>query len=306
MVQPQVIEHVTVVGTGVIGSAWCARYASRGLHVVATDPAAGAESRLRRRLDELTADIDRLGTASGSGSVRFTADLGTALHDTQFVQECGPERFEVKADLLTSFDARLPPHVIIATSTRTGCLTDLQQGCRHPERTVVGRPMNPPHLIPLVEVIAGDATSTDTVERATSLYASVGMRPVHPRDSRSGSICDRLRDAVYREALDIVAEGQATPHDVDAAVSDGYALRWARLGPLADLHLTSGAEGLLDTLERIDAARSHPTPGVPRDIVLDLHDEVGDDDPRTRRAHHDLLVEVAALKARTPHPTRSR
>ncbi|MBB1598714.1 3-hydroxyacyl-CoA dehydrogenase NAD-binding domain-containing protein [Variovorax sp. UMC13] len=247
------IQRVAIVATGVIGASWAAHFLAHGLDVVATDPAPDAEARLRASVARHWPTLERLGLAPGASMdrLRFHAELDTALQGVDFVQENGPERRDFKADLFQRMDALLPPEVILASSSSGLSTTDIQSACRHPGRVVLGHPFNPPHLIPLVEVIGGERTSARTIERAMQFYASVGKRPIHGRKEIQGHIANRLQAALWREAFHLVEQGVATVEDIDTAIAFGPGLRWGVFGPFMNLHFSGGAGGIAHVLDHL-------------------------------------------------------
>jgi carnitine 3-dehydrogenase len=241
------IQRVAVVGTGVIGACWATFFLARRLDVTATDPAPGAEAALRDTIRAQWPAMERLGLAPGASPdrLRFAASPEAAVAQAQFVQENGPERVELKRDLFRRLDAAAPEQTILATSSSTITVSEFQDACaRHPERVVLGHPFNPPHLIPLVEVAGGRATSADAVERALGFYRAIGKHPIHLRKEVRGHVANRLQAALWQEAFHLVATGVASVADIDAAIAHGPGLRWALLGPFLNLHLSGGAGGI--------------------------------------------------------------
>jgi carnitine 3-dehydrogenase len=241
------IQRVAVVGTGVIGACWATFFLARGLDVTATDPAPGAEAALRDAVRAQWPAMERLGLAPGASPdrLRFAASPEAAVAQAQFVQENGPERVELKRDLFRRLDAAAPEQTILATSSSTITVSEFQDACaRHPERVVLGHPFNPPHLIPLVEVAGGRATSADAVERALGFYRAIGKHPIHLRKEVRGHVANRLQAALWQEAFHLVATGVASVADIDAAIAHGPGLRWALLGPFLNLHLSGGTGGI--------------------------------------------------------------
>ena len=187
------IKRVAVVGTGVIGASWTALFLAKGLKVSATDIASGAEERLNRYVDEAWPALECLGLAGGDyrSQLRFTRDLREAVADVELVQENGPERIDFKKKLYGELDSLLPPSVIIASSSSGLTMSDIQSGChRHPERCVIGHPFNPPHLIPLVEIVAGSKTSEDTVSRVHRVLRSPGQADYPTAQRGRGPCCE--------------------------------------------------------------------------------------------------------------------
>lgn len=248
-----VIRHVAVVGTGVIGASWAAFFLARGLDVTATDPAPGAEQRLREAVQRHWPTMQRMGLADGASPerLRFDAELERALDGCDFVQESGPERADFKADLYARMDAATPSQVLLASSSSGLPVSGMQARCKTPQRVVLGHPFNPPHLIPLVEVGGGDATSPDSIQRAMDFYAALGKRPIHVRREIAGHIANRLQAALWREAFHLVEQGVASVSDIDTAIAHGPGLRWALMGPFMNLHLSGGQGGMQHLLEHL-------------------------------------------------------
>jgi carnitine 3-dehydrogenase len=248
------MKPVAVVGTGVVGAAWAALFLASGLDVVATDPADGAEKRLRALVGEHWAPLSRLGLANGASQARlqFVRTPSEAVTDASFVQESGPERIEIKHVLIAELDAAAPAEVVIASSTSGFGPTELQAACTNrPERVVVGHPFNPAHLIPLVEVVGAPTTSPKAIEATLAFYRSIGKQPIHVRREIPGHVANRLQAALWREAYSLIEDGVASVADVDLAISYGPGLRWALLGPLVNQHLSGGPAGLAHTLEHL-------------------------------------------------------
>ena len=271
------IERVAVLGTGTIGASWAAYFLSRGLSVAASDPAPGAGAALRRAIDRAWPALDRLGLAPGAAPFRLTFDPDpvAAVHGAGWVQENGPERIDVKVALFAAISAVLPPETIIASSSSTLLPTAMQARCVHPGRLLLGHPFNPPHLIPLVEVVGGAQTSPQAVERAMRFYAGIGKHPIRLHKELPGHVSNRLQAAVWREAAYLVDQGVVSVTDVDAAISEGPGLRWALMGPMLTFHLAGGAGGLRYLMDHIPVDALWPSLGTPdmtpefRDALID-------------------------------------
>ena len=239
--------RVAVIGTGVIGASWATLFLARGLEVVASDPAPGAEARLRSSVAEQWKAMVQLGLAPGASAerLRFVATPEAAVAGAAFVQENGPEQLALKRALFARLDAAAPAAAILATSSSTITVSEFQDACvHHPGRVVLGHPFNPPHLIPLVEVAGGGASEAAAVERAMAFYRGVGKHPIRLRREIRGHVANRLQAALWQEAFHLVAAGVASVADVDAAIAHGPGLRWALLGPFLNLHLSGGAGGI--------------------------------------------------------------
>jgi 3-hydroxyacyl-CoA dehydrogenase len=309
------IGRVAVVGTGVIGASWAAHFLAHGLDVIASDPAADAEQRLRADVRAHWPVLEQLGLADDASLDRlaFTADAAEAVADADFVQENGPEREAVKQALFAVLDEAARPDVIIASSSSGLLPSAIQAGCRaHPERVVVGHPFNPPHLIPLVEVVPGAKTSEGTVERALAFYASVGKRPIRLRQELPGHVANRLQAALWREAYSLVERGVASVSDIDTAISHGPGLRWAVLGPFVNQHLSGGPGGLAHVLEHLgppmeawwrELGDPKLTPELTRTLIDGVDEELAGVDPTHLVAQRDVVLnQLLAAKARTDLP----
>jgi 3-hydroxyacyl-CoA dehydrogenase len=247
------VSKVALVGTGVIGASWATLFLAKGLDVVATDPAPEAEKTLRAIVARQWAAMETLGLSAGASQSRltFTSSLEEAVRDADFIQESGPERLEIKRELYRRMDAAARPDVVIATSSSGILISEVQTACSRPERVLVGHPFNPPHLIPLVEVVGGAAASAAAIETAMAFYAAVGKRPIHLKKEVKGHVANRLQAALWREAFSLVKEGVASVADIDTAIAEGPGLRWALLGPFLNLHLSGGAGGLKHVLDHL-------------------------------------------------------
>jgi 3-hydroxyacyl-CoA dehydrogenase len=241
------ITRVAVVGTGVIGASWTALFLAKGLKVVATDVAPGAEGRLKQYVDEAWPALESLGLAPGASrsNLKFVADLSQAVAGAELVQENGPERIDFKKALYGQLDALLPPTAIIASSSSGLTMSEIQSGCpAHPERCVIGHPFNPPHLVPLVEIVGGANTSEDTIQRVTNFYTSIGKRTIRLHKEVPGHVANRLQAALWREIVYLISEGVVDVADADTAVCWGPGLRWGVMGPTLLFHLGGGQGGI--------------------------------------------------------------
>ncbi|WP_338743901.1 3-hydroxyacyl-CoA dehydrogenase NAD-binding domain-containing protein [Pseudomonas sp. KK18] len=246
-------HSIAVVGTGVIGASWASYFLAQGYDVVATDPAPNAESRLREQVANNWPALERIGLAPDASKARlhFESDLAKAVKGATFIQENGPERVDIKRDLFAQIDAAAPTDTLIATSSSGILISEVQDAAKHPERILLGHPFNPPHLIPLVEVVGGKLTSPDAIRRALDFYTSIGKKPIHIRREVPGHIANRLQAALWREAFYLVEQGVASVSDIDTAIAHGPGLRWALLGPFMNLHLSGGAGGIAHVLEHL-------------------------------------------------------
>src|SRR5499425_445879 len=258
MAKKNEIRNVAIVGTGVIGASWAALYLARGLNVTATDPAPNAEANLRRYIDEAWKDLRIIGLSPGASrdNLEFTLDMKKALANADLVQENGPERKDFKIKLFADMDAATPPESIIASSSSGLTMSVMQSACKHPERCVIGHPFNPPHVIPLVEVVAGEKTSPETVQRTIEFYASIGKKPIHVRKEVVGHVANRIQGALYREVVNLIEKGVLDVADADVAVCWGPGLRWGVMGPNVLFHLGGGQGGIKHFIEHLGPALS--------------------------------------------------
>jgi 3-hydroxyacyl-CoA dehydrogenase len=241
------IRRVAIIGTGVIGASWSALFLAKGLDVVATDVAPGAEAHLRAFVDQCWPALKELGLAPGASRERlkFEPVLEDAVKAADLVQENGPERIDFKRELYGKLDKLLPASTLIASSSSGLTMSEIQKACPdHPERCFIGHPFNPPHLIPLVELVGGAQTSAETLDRAAAFYDGLGKRTVRLKKEVPGHVANRLAAALLREVMYLVADDVISVADVDAAVSYGPGLRWGVMGPMMLYHLGGGAGGI--------------------------------------------------------------
>src|SRR5215468_4936451 len=241
------IRRIAIIGTGVIGASWASLFLSKGLQVVATDIAPNAEASLRKFVETAWPALKRLGLSAGASqsNLAFTADLAQTVAGVDLVQENGPKRIDFKQKLYGQLDDLLAPEVIIASSSSGLTMSEIQKGAaKHPERCVIGHPFNPPHLIPLTEIVGGAKTSEATIRRAEQFYTSIGQKTVRVNKELPGHVANRLQAALGREVYYLVAEGIVSAADVDTALSWGPGLRWGVMGNMMLNHLGGGPGGI--------------------------------------------------------------
>jgi 3-hydroxyacyl-CoA dehydrogenase len=311
----QPIRRIAIIGTGVIGASWTALFLAKGLKVVATDIAPNAEAQLRAFVEAAWLALTRLGLAPGASqaNLTFTPVLAQALTDVDLVQENGPERLEFKQDLYRQLDELLPPHVIIASSTSTLPMSSIQVGAvLHPERCVVGHPFNPPHLIPLVEIVGGTKTSEETIQRAMEFYTSIGKQAVRLNKELRGHVANRLQFAVAREVYYLVSEGVLSAADVDTALSWGPGLRWGLMGNMMLNHLGGGPGGIEHFFHQFagpmtagwkELGSPELTPEVQKKLIDGVHAEVGSRSIEELEAERDELL-LGLIELRTKGKAR--
>ena len=254
-------KTMAVIGTGVIGNGWIARFLANGHKVRAFDPAPGAEEKTIEYLTGVWDSLTNYGMADNASmdNVTFVETLEEAVQDADLVQENVPEREELKKQVLSLADEHAPATAIIASSTSGYMPSVLQENCHHhPERIIVAHPFNPVYLIPLVELAGGKKTDRSVLEKAREIYDGMKMKPLVMSGEIDGHIGDRLMEAIWREALHIVNDGVATTEEVDAAIVYGPGLRWALMGPFLTLHLAGGEKGMAHMLEQFGPALKLP------------------------------------------------
>lgn len=283
---PSSVRRVACIGAGVIGGGWVAHFLARGYDVTAWDPAPDAEDKLRRLVTAAWPALEQLGLAEGASPDRLTMapTLAEAVADAEFVQESAPEKLELKRDLLAQLDAATPPGVVIASSTSGYPMTDMQTAAATPGRLVVGHPFNPPYLIPLVEVVGGERTDRTAVEWTAAFYEAAGKSVITMDRELPGFIANRLQEALWREALHMVANGEATVEDIDTSITEGPGLRWAFMGPMLTFALASGEGGMAHMLDHFGPSLKSPWTRLEapeldralRDAVVDGCDRAAD------------------------------
>lgn len=313
MTETRPIRRIAVVGSGVIGASWSALFLAKGLKVVAYDIAPGAEAPLRKFVAAGWPALERLGLSPGASqsNLEFTTSLAQAVAGVDLVQENGPERIELKQKIYAQLDDLLPPDVIIASSSSGLIMSEIQKGAAsHPERCVIAHPFNPPHLIPLVEIVGGEKTSEETIRRATDFYASIGKKTVRLHKELPGHVANRLQAAVARESYHLVAEGVLSAADVDAALSWGPGLRWGVMGNMMLNHLGGGPGGIEHFLQQFAGpmtaswkALGSPalTPEVQKKLIDSVHAEVGSRSIEELEAERDEIL-LGLIELRTARP----
>jgi 3-hydroxyacyl-CoA dehydrogenase len=281
------VRRIGIIGTGVIGASWSALFLAKGLEVTATDVAPNAETALRRFVESAWPALKRLGVAPGASpsNMKFTAALVEAVKGADLVQENGPERIDFKKKLYGQLDELLPPDVIIASSSSGLTMSEIQSGAAsHPERCLIAHPFNPPHLVPLVEIVGGAKTSEATIRRAAEFYTSIGQRTVRVNKEMPGHVANRLQAALAREVYYLVAEGVVSAADVDTALCWGPGLRWGIMGNMMLNHLGGGPGGIEHFFQQFSGPMTawwktlgSPvlTPEIQKKLIDSVHTEVG-------------------------------
>ena len=282
----QEIKTIALVGGGVIGGGWATRCLANGLNVVVTDPRPESRDYVERMIDEAWPILEEADLiAESGGQLSFVDNIEAAVAQADFVQENVPEREDLKIAIHQEISENVRADVVIASSSSGLLPSRLQSQCKHPERLLIGHPFAPVYLLPLVEVVGSEQTSSVAVSRAGAFYRSIGMRPLHVRREIEAYIADRLQESLYREALHLIDQGVATVSEIDAAVTGGPGLRWAFMGTFLAWHLGGGPGGMRHTIEQFGPALELPwshmkapelTDELKRRIVEGCEDESGD------------------------------
>jgi 3-hydroxyacyl-CoA dehydrogenase len=305
------VQRVAIVGTGLIGASWAAYYLSKGLDVVATDPAPQAEDNLRKYVDDAWPLLNQVGLSPQASRHRlsFTPDMNVALSAADWVQENGPERPDFKIKLFAQMDEATPPNSVIASSSSSITMDVIQSGCRRPERCVIGHPFNPPHVVPLVEVVGGAKTSEATIARAMKFYEEIGKKPVRLHKSLPGHVANRFQAALYKEVLYLVQQGVLSVEDADIAICYGPGIRWGVMGPSLQWHVGGGQGGIQHFMEHLmdPLAAMMKTLGTPditaelKQTVIDsvLKEAAGRSTELLAREENDVLISLLKRRAAT-------
>jgi 3-hydroxyacyl-CoA dehydrogenase len=310
------IRRIAIIGTGVIGASWTALFLAKGLKVVATDVAPDAETSLRRFVKAAWPALERLGLAPGASQshLTFTRDLATAVAGADLVQENGPEQIDFKKKLYRQLDELLPADVLIASSSSGLTMSEIQSDCRlHPERCVIAHPFNPPHLVPLVEIVGGQKTSEATIQRVSEFCTSLGKQTVRLRKEVPGHVANRLQAALAREVYYLVAEDVVSVTDVDKALCWGPGLRWGIMGQVLLNHLGGGQGGIEHFFEQFTGPMTawwkvlgspELTPEVRQKLIDGLHAEVGSRSiPELETQRDEVLLGLLELRSKYEKPS---
>lgn len=315
MTNARPIRRIAIIGTGVIGASWAALFLAKGLEVVATDIAPDAEPLLRHFVEAAWPALERLGLAPGASrsNLAFTTDMQAAVQAADFIQENGPERIDFKKKLYRQLDELLPADMIIASSSSGLTMSEIQSDCPlHPERCVIGHPFNPPHLVPLVEIVGGAKTSEVTIQRAAEFYSSLGKQTVRLRKEVPGHVANRLQAALAREVYYLVADEVVSVTDVDKALCWGPGLRWGIMGQVLLNHLGGGQGGIEHFFDQFTGPMTawwkvlgspELTPEVKRKLIDGLHAEVGSRSiPELEAQRDEVLLGLLELRKKYETP----
>ncbi len=253
-------KSAAIIGGGVIGGGWAARFLLNGWNVRVFDPDPEAERKIGEVLDNARRALPGLGDVAlpAEGNLSFHADLAEAVQGANWIQESVPERLDLKLKVYTDLQAACDPGAIIGSSTSGFKPSELQEGALRPEQIVVAHPFNPVYLLPLIELVPTDKNAPELVERAQTLLRSVGFFPLHVRKEIDAHIADRFLEAVWREALWLVKDGIATTEEVDEAIRMGFGIRWAQMGLFETYRVAGGEAGMRHFMAQFGPALKWP------------------------------------------------
>jgi ketoreductase RED1 len=268
-----------VLGAGLIGTSWATLFAAHGLRVRIWDP--------RDIADELRTSVHQCARTLPGGPrnaeellarIDIAEDVASAVRDADLVQENGPERIDLKRELYATVEPAADENVLILSSTSGIMPSDLARDLLHPGRLLIGHPFNPPHLLPLVEVVPGEQTDPEAVEAAMAFYAGLGKSPVRLHKEMPGFVANRLQSAVFKESVHLVSEGVVSQEELDRIVTESLGVRWATAGPFQSMHLGGGPGGLRHMLEHLGPGmqrrwKSLGQPELTPDVVERLSSE---------------------------------
>lgn len=307
---PRDVRQVTCIGGGPIGAGWAAYYLAKGYQVTSYLHAPGEEASLRALVENAWISLTELGLAEGASlaNLRCTSDLGDAVGAADFIQESAPEDLALKQSLYARLGELAPDHVVIASSTSGLSMTDIQAQCATPYRAVVGHPFNPPYLLPLVEIVKGAQTDPAAVTWLVDFYSLCGKAPLVLRKEIPGFIATRLQEAIWREALHMVDNNEATVEEIDLAITNGPGPRWAIMGPCLTFHNGGGEGGMAYNLDQFGPSLKLPWSRLAApELTQELRDkmvdgclrEAGDRDyaALSRERDRGLVAISKALKA---------
>lgn len=309
---PKSVRHVCCIGAGPIGAGWAASFLAGGYSVTSYLHEASEEQSLRALIDTAWSSLEALGLAEGASldNLRCTSDLADAVAEAEFVQESAPENLDLKQKLYEKLGRMVPANVVIASSTSGLPMSDIQAKCVTPERTVVGHPFNPPYLLPLVEIVGGNATDPAAIQWLVDFYKIAGKAPLPLKREIPGFIATRLQEAVWREALHMIANDEASVEDIDFAIVNGPGPRWAMMGPCLIYHIGGGEGGMEYCLDQFGPALKLPwsrmdapelTAELRSQLIEGSRREAGDRDYETLNRERDRGL-VAIRKALQASP----
>jgi 3-hydroxybutyryl-CoA dehydrogenase len=295
-------RHTAILGAGVIGASWAALFLASGRSVAVYDVSSEVERQVREYIDgawPTLLELDLVKEDADPHAVTFHKSAWAAVDGAGFVQESVPESIAIKHALFRDIEPALAPDAVVASSASGLTLSEMQAGWVDPARFVLGHPFNPPHLIPLVEVMGNERTAEGIVDRAEEFYAAIGKVTIRVRREMPGHVANRLQAALWREAIHLMRSGVASVEDIDKAVWAGPGLRWAAMGPTMLFHLAAGAGGMAAFCERYstsfnrwwdDLGVLHLDPELARKLVEGVAAEAEGETLETLSRHRDALI----------------
>ena len=309
-VDPSNVRRICCIGAGPIGAGWTASFLARAYTVTAYVHEPDEETSLRALVETAWVSLESLGLEEGASldNLRCTSDLAEAVATAEFVQESAPENMDLKQGLYEELGRLVPANVVIASSTSGLPMSEIQARCSTPQRTVVGHPFNPPYLLPLVEVVGGAATDPAAVQWLVDFYRIAGKAPLVLKKEIPGFVATRLQEAIWREALHMIANDEATVEDIDFAIVNGPGPRWAMMGPCLTYHVGGGEGGMAYCLDQFGPALKLPwsrldapelTQKLRQQLIEGSAREAGDRDYATLNSERDkgLVAIHKALRA---------
>ena len=259
-IDPQSVKRITCIGAGPIGAGWAAYFLANGYDVSSYIHDAAEETSLRSLINDSWASLTEIGLKDGASIDNLTVctDLAKAVCNAEFIQESAPESMPLKKALYAELSELVPDNVVISSSTSGMRMTDIQADCSTPERTVVGHPFNPPYMLPLVEVVGGEKTAPEAIDWVMHFYRAAGKAPLRLKKEIPGFVATRLQEALWREALHMIVNDEASPEDIDFAIVNGPGPRWAMMGPILAYHMGGGEGGMKYCLEQFAHAFDLP------------------------------------------------
>lgn len=303
-------QNTAVLGSGVIGASWAALFLASGRNVAVYDALPTAEKATRDYVEMAWPALEELGLVktSAPGKLSFHATAAAAVKGADFIQESVPERIEIKKALYAEIEPALAPQAIVASSASGLTLTEMQAGWKNPARFILGHPFNPPHLIPLVELLGNAKTESGVLDAAEDFYRDIGKITIRVNREVPGHVANRLQAALWREALHLVKSGVASVKDVDTAVWAGPGMRWAAMGPTMLFHLGAGAGGIKSFCERYtpsfnrwwdDLGTLHLDDALAKQLTEGMAQDTGSETPAELSAKRDALI-IALQKSMAP------
>ena len=254
------IKKIAVIGTGVIGTGWIVRCLAHNKKVIAFDKDLKLEKKLIIEIKRAWPFVKKLFNKKKLNikNFKYVTSIEEAVKDADFIQECAPENYKLKINLMNNISKKAKSNAIISSSSSGLLPTRIYSKCKNPERAMIGHPFNPVYLCPGVEIVAGKKTKKRFLNKANKFYKSISMNPIMVKKELPGYLADRLQEALWREGLHIINEGYATTKDLDRAIEDGPGLRWSLMGTFLTFHLAGGKAGMKHMLKQFGPALKLP------------------------------------------------